>query len=97
MLTYSKNEHSNDDDDEAYENDSMAKQMTQMFGWEILFNKAGFNRENYLPPNSDGLDVDNDIVEYLNAGDSTSRQVEVYKKKLTTALNKADGITFLDS
>lgn len=95
LLTYNKNEHSNNGD-EAYENDSMAKQLTQMFGWEILFNKAEFNKQNYLPPSSNGEDSrqtedpGNDIVEYLNAGDSTSRQVDIYKKKLTTALNKAD-------
>lgn len=95
LLTYNKNEHSNNGD-EAYENDSMAKQLTQMFGWEILFNKAEFNKQNYLPPSSNEEDSrqtedpGNDIVEYLNAGDSTSRQVDIYKKKLTTALNKAD-------
>tara|TARA_B100001758_G_scaffold247919_1_gene268532 strand:- start:3383 stop:5758 length:2376 start_codon:yes stop_codon:yes gene_type:complete len=89
LLTYNKNEHSNNGD-EAYENDSMAKQLTQMFGWEILFNKAEFNKQNYLPPNSDGEDPGNDIVEYLNASRSTNRQVDLYKKKLTTALNNAD-------
>tara|TARA_Y100000389_G_scaffold205035_1_gene262256 strand:+ start:21084 stop:23090 length:2007 start_codon:yes stop_codon:yes gene_type:complete len=89
LLTYNKNEHSNNDDDNDT-NDSMAKQLTQMFGWEILFNKAEFNKQKYLPDNSNGEDPGNDIVEYLNAGDSTNRQVDVYKKKLTTALNNAD-------
>lgn len=89
LLTYNKNEHSNNDDDNDA-NDSMAKQLTQMFGWEILFNKAEFNKQKYLPDNSNGEDPGNDIVEYLNAGNSTSRQVDLYKKKLITALNNAD-------
>lgn len=87
LLTYNKNDHSNTND-EVGGNESMAKQMTQMFGWEILFNKAGFNTENYLPP-IEGDDIGNDIVEYLNAGDSTNRQVDIYKTKLENALKKA--------
>ena len=64
--------------------------ITILINFTILgtFFIAGFNTENYLPP-IEGDDIGNDIVEYLNSGDSTNRQVDIYKTKLENALKKA--------